>query len=106
MRSPSSSYKGTRIEPYDGRTSGKPAAAKASARSSFQRWLALARRKPRLFRVSCDGGCRPLSAFAALAKSDLAWSGRARTLPLRGVNEVLQRLDCAQGPPDGLDHRA
>src|SRR5260370_17440905 len=29
-----------RIDPYEGRTSGKPAAAKRSASSSFQRWLA------------------------------------------------------------------
>src|SRR5260370_38039032 len=48
-------YSGTRIDPYEGRTWGKPAAAKRSASSSFQRWLALASKKPRLSRVSGDG---------------------------------------------------
>src|SRR5260370_41617393 len=73
-------YSGTRIDPYEGRTSGKPAAAKRSASSSFHRWLALASKKPRLSRVSGDGR-RGAAVFAVLATGCPAPGGRAWTLP-------------------------
>jgi len=92
IRRPSSSYSGTRIDPYEGRTSGKPAAAKRSASSSFQRWLALASKKPRLSRVNGDGP-RMAPVLAVSATGRPAPGGRPLIPPLSlsGHREQLTR---------------
>src|SRR5262245_55459251 len=67
-----------RSEPYAGRTSEKPAATSRSQRSSFQRWLALASRKPRLSSVSRDAldrrtllvRCRSVRALTTSSRSE------------------------------------
>src|SRR5260370_34668951 len=82
-------YSGTRIDPYEGRTSGKRAAAKRSASSSFQRWLALASKKPRLSRVSGDGR-RMAAAAAVLDTGHPASDGTAGTPPPDAGGAVLR----------------
>src|SRR5690348_13306968 len=84
-----------RIDPYEGRTSGKPAAAKRSASSSFQRWLALASKKPRLSRVSGDGRGVAAAVFAVLTTGHRAPGGAAtRQLSPVGVAGHRAHLTC------------